>query len=162
LTEGLTASKMREIMQRATREWSPRVPDPLPAETRRRRRLYSLSYALQQMHFPDNHESLRRARERLAFDELFLLQLGVQRQRREWLTHAALPLVADESTFERFLNALPFALTDAQRRVIEEIRADMAQSWPMNRLLQGDVGSGKTAVAAAAMVLPPRPAHSRP
>ena len=153
LTEGLTASKMREVMQRAVREWAPRVPDPLPAEMRQRLHLYSLPYALQQMHFPDSHEALRRARQRLAFDELFLLQLGVQRQRRDWLEHAALPLAARPERYETFLAALPFRLTAAQERVIDEIRNDLAQSRPMNRLLQGDVGSGKTAVAAAAMVI---------
>jgi ATP-dependent DNA helicase RecG len=105
------------------------------------------------MHFPDSHESLRQARQRLAFDELFLLQLGVQRQRRDWLAHKALPLETAPERFEAFLAELPFALTDAQQRVIGEIRADVAQGRPMNRLLQGDVGSGKTAVAAAAMVI---------
>ncbi len=153
LTEGLTASKMREVMQRTVRDWSPRLPDPLPVELRQRRRLYSLPYAIQQMHFPESHEAMRRARQRLAFDELFLLQLGVQRQRREWLQHTALPLAADADRFDAFLAALPFSPTAAQRRVIEEIRADLAQTRPMNRLLQGDVGSGKTAVAAAAMIV---------
>ncbi len=152
LTEGLTASKMRELMQRTVREWAERVPDPLPIETRRRLHLYSLAYALQQMHFPESHEALRQARRRLAFDELFLLQLGVQRQRREWLQYTALPLVAPPERYETFLAALPFSLTAAQQRVVDEIRADMTQSRPMNRLLQGDVGSGKTIVAAAAMV----------
>ena len=153
LTEGLTASKMREVMQRAVRDWSPRMPDPLPVETRKRRGLYSLAYAIQQMHFPDSHQALRQARQRLAFDELFLLQLGVQRQRRDWLQHTARPVTAPPEHYDAFLAALPFGLTGAQQRVIEEIRADMAQTRPMNRLLQGDVGSGKTAVAAAAMVV---------
>jgi len=153
LTEGLTASKMRDVMQRAVKEWARRVPDLLPTETRKRRRLYSLGYALEQMHFPDSQESLRQARKRLAFDELFLLQLGVQRQRREWLAHSALALVAGDEPYQAFLQALPFALTSAQQRVIDQIRADMTQGRPMNRLLQGDVGSGKTAVAAAAMVI---------
>ena len=153
LTEGLTASKMREIMQRVVKEWAPRVPDLLPVETRKRRRLYSLAYAIQQMHFPDSQEAMRQARKRLAFDELFLLQLGVQQQRRDWLAHGALPLSGDGAVLDTFLEALPFALTGAQQRVITQIRGDMAQSRPMNRLLQGDVGSGKTAVAAAAMVV---------
>lgn len=152
LTEGLAASKMREVMQRAVREWAPRLADPLPAALRRRRDLYSLAYAIQQMHFPESHESMRRARERLAFDELFLLQLGVQRQRRDWLAHTALPLAAD-GRYDAFRAALPFRLTSAQERVIEELVADMGRARPMNRLLQGDVGSGKTVVAAAAMVI---------
>lgn len=153
LTEGLTASKMREVMQRTVKEWARRVPDLLPPDTRKRRRLYSLGYALEQMHFPDSREALREARRRLAFDELFLLQLGMQRQRREWLAHAAVPLSTDEARYLAFLEALPFDLTAAQQRVIAEMRTDMAQNRPMNRLLQGDVGSGKTAVAAAAMVV---------
>ncbi len=111
LTEGLTASKMREVMQRAVRDWSPRVPDPLPVETRKRRGLYSLAYAIQQMHFPDSHQALRQARQRLAFDELFLLQLGVQRQRRDWLQHTARPLTAPPERFDAFQAALPFGLT---------------------------------------------------
>lgn len=153
LTEGLTASKMREIMQRAVKDWSPRVPDPLPPETRKRRRLYSIAYALQQMHFPDSHEAMRLGRQRLAFDELLLLQLGVQRQRRDWLSHPGTALQADAGQLETYYRALPFDLTGAQRRVIDEILADLAQDRPMNRLLQGDVGSGKTAVAAAAMFI---------
>lgn len=153
LTEGLNAGKMREIMQRTVREWASRVPDPLPAEIRQRRRLLSLPGAIQQMHFPESQEALRRARQRLAYDELLLLQLGVQRQRREWLAHPGMPLTIEQEQFEAFLSALPFQLTSAQQRVIDEIRADLARERPMNRLLQGDVGSGKTMVAAAAMVI---------
>jgi ATP-dependent DNA helicase RecG len=153
LTEGLAASKMREIMQRVVKEWSVRVPDPLPTEVRKRRRLFSLPQALQQMHFPDSQEALRRARMRLAYDELLLLQLGMQRQRREWQRHSGEPLTVDQEQFDVFMNALPFQLTAAQRRVIAEIRAELARPTPMNRLLQGDVGSGKTIVAAAAMVI---------
>lgn len=152
LTEGLTAAKMRELMQRVVKEWSTRLPDPLPVEIRKHRRFYSLSRAIQQMHFPDSHESMRHARQRLAYDELFLLQLGMQRQRREWQAHSGMPLLVEPEQFDVFMNALPFSLTSAQQRVINEIRADLALSRPMNRLLQGDVGSGKTIVAAAAMV----------
>ena len=152
LTEGLTAAKMRELMQRAVKEWSTRVPDPLPVDIRKGRRLYSLPHAIQQMHFPDSHESMRRARQRLAYDELFLLQLGVQRQRQDWQSHNGAPLTIEQEQFAVFLNALPFQLTGAQQRVIDEIRADVGRNRPMNRLLQGDVGSGKTIVAAAAMV----------
>ena len=153
LTDGLAATKMRELMQRAVKEWAPRVPDPLPLEIRKRRRLYSLPQAIQQMHFPDSHESMSRARRRLAYDELFLLQLGVQRQRRDWQDHSGAPLTIDGEQFQVFMDSLPFQLTGAQQRVVDEIRADMDLARPMNRLLQGDVGSGKTIVAAAAMVI---------
>lgn len=153
LTKGLQAYKMREIMQRAVTEWADRVPDPLPRELRQRRNLLPLSAALQQLHFPDSQQSLRRARERLAFDELFLLQLGIQGQRRQWTQHPATPLVVADEALDAYYERLPFELTGAQQRVIGELRADMAGDQPMNRLLQGDVGSGKTAVAAAAMVI---------
>ena len=156
LTEGLNAGKLREIMQRAVKEWAPRVPDPLPVEIRKRRRLLSLPGAIQQMHFPDDQEAIRRARQRLAYDELLLLQLGVQRQRRDWLDHPGMSLEIDQEQLDAFLEALPFQLTGAQLRVIDEIRADMGRDRPMNRLLQGDVGSGKTMVAAAAMVIAAR------
>ena len=152
LTEGLNAGKMRELMQRAVKEWAGRVPDPLPDEIRKRRNLYSLGRAVQQLHFPDSQDAIRRARQRLAYDELFLLQLGVQRQRRDWQAHTGASLTVAAEQFAAYLDALPFQLTGAQQRVIEEIRADLAADRPMNRLLQGDVGSGKTVVAAAAMV----------
>jgi len=153
LTEGLTSAKMREVMQRAVKEWAPRVPDPLPLEIRKQRRLCSLPQAIQQLHFPDSQESMRQARRRLAYDELFLLQLGMQRQRRDWQDHSGMSLVIGDERFQAFMDSLPFQLTGAQQRVIDELRADMAQDRPMNRLLQGDVGSGKTIVAAAAMVI---------
>ncbi len=153
LTEGLTASKMREVMQRAVRDWSPRVPDPLPTAIRQRQRLYTLPQAISQTHFPDSQQTLHHARRRLVFDELFLLQLGMQGFRRHWQTQPGYPLTIDESALAAFQASLPFSLTGAQLRVIGEIAADLQRETPMNRLLQGDVGSGKTAVAAAAMLL---------
>jgi ATP-dependent DNA helicase RecG len=153
LTKGLQAYKMREIMQQVVTEWATRVPDPLPRELRERRNLMPLGVALQQLHFPDSQQALRRARERLAFDELFLLQVGIQGQRQQWTQHAAVPLATSDEGLGAYYERLPFELTGAQQRVIGEVRADLGREQPMNRLLQGDVGSGKTAVAAAAMVI---------
>ncbi|MDX1614164.1 MAG: ATP-dependent DNA helicase RecG [Candidatus Promineifilaceae bacterium] len=153
LTKGLTAHKMREIMKRAVNEWAPRVPEPLPAGVIERQRLYGLPVAVQQAHFPDSQEALHRARKRLIFDELFLLQLGMLGSRREWQSEPGVPIPRDADRLAAFTNSLPYELTGAQKRVIGEIAADMARPVPMNRLLQGDVGSGKTVVAAAAMVL---------
>lgn len=153
LTQGLTSYKLRDIMKAAVAEWSRRVPDPLPEPVRRRRDLFNLSQALQQIHFPDSQEALGRARQRLVFDELFLLQMGMMRQRRDWQAQPGMPLVMDEERLAQFIDTLPFALTGAQQRVIDEMAADMADGVPMNRLLQGDVGSGKTVVAAAAMLI---------
>ncbi len=152
LTKGLSSSRIRQIMRDAVEEWSPRMPDPLPESIRIRRELLALPEALQQVHFPDSQNSLRQARQRLMFDELLLLQLGMLTQRREWRENPALPLPAGPDLLPRFMAALPYQLTGAQQRVIGEIIADIGRDLPMTRLLQGDVGSGKTVVAAAAMV----------
>ncbi len=151
LTEGLGARKMREIMKNAVAYWSLRVPDPLPETICHRQKLQGLPRALQQIHFPDSQEALHDARRRLTFDELFLLQLGMQNQRREWQSKTALPVEIAPGHLIQFRNALPYSLTSAQQRVTGEIIADIQKDVPMNRLLQGDVGSGKTVVAASAM-----------
>lgn len=151
LTEGLNARKMREIMKRTVSYWAARVPDPLPQSLSQRRELQDLPHALQQIHFPDSQESLREAHRRLSFDELFLLQLGMQKQRQEWQARSAVPVDVTPGHLVQFRNSLPYSLTEAQRRVIDEIIGDISRDVPMNRLLQGDVGSGKTVVAAAAM-----------
>ena len=153
LTEGLKAHKMRQLMGQAVPYWAARVPDPLPEPVRRRQKLYSLPQAIHLTHQPESQETLQVARQRLIFDELFLLQLGMQRQKREWQGEPGIPLQADPAHLIRFRNALAFDLTGAQTRVIDEIVADMARAVPMNRLLQGDVGAGKTVIAAAAIVM---------
>jgi ATP-dependent DNA helicase RecG len=152
LTQGLTAQKMREIMKRAIGGWALHAPDPLPDSIRKRLGYFKLPKALRQIHFPDSQENAHRARQRIAFDEMFLLQLGLLGLRRDWQTAPGLPIPLDSRAFEHFFEGLPFGLTKAQQRVIAEIASDMREGVPMNRLLQGDVGSGKTVVAAAAMV----------
>lgn len=152
LTEGLTATWLRRQMWRIVEMWAPRVTDPLPAEIRERQQLYDLSTALAQIHFPDNQASLRQAQRRLAFDEFLLIQLGVLRQRRQWDQQPGRPLSVDQALLKRFLDGLPFQLTRAQQRALDEILQDIQQARPMSRLLQGDVGSGKTVVAAAALL----------
>ncbi|HID56172.1 TPA: ATP-dependent DNA helicase RecG, partial [Candidatus Poribacteria bacterium] len=99
------------------------------------------------------HEHLRWARRRLIFDELFLIQLGLALRKRRVESSEGISFKVDGPLLTRFLESLPFKLTSAQRRVIEEIRSDMSKPHPMNRLIQGDVGSGKTVVAAAALVI---------
>lgn len=153
LTKGLFAAKMREIMRTAVVEWAERVPDPLPEPVRQRQKFYPLGHAIQQAHFPDSQEALHKARRRLSFDELFILQLGMQGQRHEWQSQPGIPLSVEPGHLIQFRHSLPFTLTGAQQRVIDEIQADMAKSRPMNRLLQGDVGAGKTVVAAAALFI---------
>jgi ATP-dependent DNA helicase RecG len=151
LTEGLGSGKMREIMKTAVSYWAARVPDPLPQNISQGQRLYALPRALQEIHFPESQETLHDARRRLTFDELFLLQLGLQNQRRQWRSQSGIPISVSPGHVIQFRNALPFSFTGAQQRVIDEITADITLDVPMNRLLQGDVGSGKTVVAAAAI-----------
>lgn len=152
LTSGLNGNKMRDMMQKVVEKWADRLPDPLPEAIRMRQTLYPLAAAIQQLHFPDSQESLHQARRRIIFDELFLLQLGMQGKRQEWQDVPGIPIPPAPHTLQQFYETLPFSLTAAQERVIEEITGDMARPTPMNRLLQGDVGAGKTLVAAAAML----------
>lgn len=154
LTAGLTAKWLRTLMKRTVDYWTQRLPDHLPDETRERLNLLPLAEATRQIHFPNTWESLDAGRRRLAFDELLLIQLGVLKQRQEWQAQrfAGRPVAADPEVMARFTAALPFELTGAQRRALDEILADLGREAPMSRLLQGDVGSGKTVVALAAMV----------
>jgi ATP-dependent DNA helicase RecG len=125
----------------------------LPALVRERHRLAPLGEAVASMHFPDDDAGLARARRRLAFDELFLIQLGVAQRKRAWRESSGAPeLALDADLRAAFEGALPFALTRAQLRVVEQIFDDVARPQPMGRLLQGDVGAGKTVVAALAML----------
>jgi ATP-dependent DNA helicase RecG len=153
LTKGLSSNRMRDIMRGVVNHWAARVADPLPTGLRERQKLIPLAEALQQHHFPDSQQALHEARRRLIFDELFLLQLGMQGFRQEWQSQSSVEIVLDTAVLNQFQQSLPYTLTAAQQRVIKEISDDMAIDIPMNRLLQGDVGSGKTVVAAAALLL---------
>ncbi len=153
LTQGLSSNRMRDIMRGVVDHWAARVPDPLPIGVRQRQKLESLPEALQQHHFPDSQHALHEARRRLIFDELFLLQLGMQNFRREWQSQPGVAIGVDTAVLNQFQESLPYTLTAAQQRIIQEIADDLAKNIPMNRLLQGDVGAGKTVVAAAALVL---------
>jgi ATP-dependent DNA helicase RecG len=153
LTEGLTQKRLRGIMRQALDEFAHLLIDPLPRVIREQYALPDLATALQQFHFPDKAEDLLAARRRLAFEELFYVQLGVLQRRRDLHSRSAPVISADDALLDQFRAALPFTLTGAQERVLGEVVADLARSIPMTRLVQGDVGSGKTAVAAAAMWL---------
>ncbi|NOZ50894.1 MAG: ATP-dependent DNA helicase RecG [Chloroflexi bacterium] len=151
LTEGLSARVLRKHIRAVVETWAPRLPDPLPPEMRQRLGYPPLGDALRQVHFPDTAASLEQARKRLAFDELLIIQLGVLSQHRAWQQLPAQPLLLDDGALDDFLHILPFQLTAAQQRVLADIRRDIRRPYPMTRLLQGDVGSGKTVIAAAAM-----------
>ena len=153
LTAGLSARRLRRLMKRTVDYWSKRLPDHLPASVRQEAGLMDLETAIAQIHFPDDKDMLERARYRLAFDELFVLQIGLLRQRHLWRSAPGKPLLVNNATLRNFIHSLPFKLTRAQQRALRQIVADLRSNRPMNRLLQGDVGSGKTVVAAAAMAL---------
>lgn len=151
LTKGLAARTMRRLVRQTLDEWAAKVPDYLPDSVMSRIELADLSWALEQVHYPESHEALDEARTRLAFDDLFIFQVAMMRQRHAWQSAPGQPIPATDEFVEPFKDSLPFDLTTAQRRALREILDDMAKDAPMNRLLQGDVGSGKTAVAAVAM-----------
>ncbi|MCS6774541.1 MAG: ATP-dependent DNA helicase RecG [Anaerolineae bacterium] len=153
LTEGLQPLLLRRVMRRIVDYWPARVPEHLPDWVRRQAGLVPIAEALREIHFPRSMRSQEAARRRLAFDELFSLQLAVLRQRELWRSEPALPLVPPEGMLERLIEALPFKLTGAQQRAIRAIAEDLKQPTAMHRLLQGDVGSGKTVVAALGMAL---------
>jgi ATP-dependent DNA helicase RecG len=150
LTEGISNRWLRRLMKRSLDYWGPRLADHLPEHLIKATKLVGLNAAIEQIHFPDNWSNLERARQRLAFDELFLIQLGVLMQRRAWRAEPGRALEFEPAAVERFVAELPYPLTGAQQRALADILADLRQAAPMNRLLQGDVGSGKTVVAAAA------------
>jgi ATP-dependent DNA helicase RecG len=153
LTEGLWPRVVRRLAKDALDNFADSVPDPVPPELKERLRLWPLPHALRQMHYPDSLEMAQMARRCLAFQELLIIQLGVLMRRRAWQESGrAYQLALPREALAGFLSCLPFALTQAQRRVMGEMAADIGREVPMSRLLQGDVGSGKTVVATAGLL----------
>lgn len=143
---GRLNSKAIEKVIKTALENSDRFEETLPAEIRLEYKLVSLDFAIRQIHFPQDRESLEKARDRLIFEELLALQLGLLKLKGRRKVRTKAVLKTDHT--DAFLKLLPFKPTGAQERAMRECCADMASGYPMNRLLQGDVGSGKTAVAA--------------
>ncbi|MBI2866096.1 MAG: ATP-dependent DNA helicase RecG, partial [Chloroflexi bacterium] len=153
LTQGLYPRQMRRLMKGVVDSCTPLLDDFLPPGLQNRGGFPGLEEALRQAHFPDSEEAAQRARRRLAFDELLLLQLGVMARRRRWQQDLGAPkLMLEDALLSPLLGSLPFSLTRAQQRALGEVLADLAQPRPMARLLQGEVGSGKTVVAVLALV----------
>lgn len=155
LTEGLSGRNLRRFTWQALQEWLSGVEELLPSDVLARSGGMPLQQAIQQAHFPDSPELWEKARNRLAFDELFTLQLAVlgrRKHRNQDVTGVAIE--TQHKVFEGFLASLPFKLTGAQDRCVQDILADLARGTPpMNRLLQGEVGSGKTVVALTALLM---------
>jgi ATP-dependent DNA helicase RecG len=152
VNKGIQARRMRTLIHRALTA-AGRILDPLPAELLARQGLPNLHDAVHEVHFPTDRPQLRAAMRRLVFHELFLIQTGLAaRKARLERSEVGARHAGDGSLLNPYLRGLPFGLTAAQERVIEEVLADMRSERPMRRLLQGDVGSGKTVVAVAALL----------
>lgn len=153
-TEGLSPRVLRTVIHQALAGYLDGVPELLPDGVRRRYGLMERREALRGLHFPTVWGEADEARRRLAFDELLVLQLGIL-QRRRALEQVKKGYHYDSRSglLDRFIGGLPFALTAAQRRVLADVQSDLQGPHPMHRLLQGDVGSGKTVVAAAALAV---------
>lgn len=160
-TEGLYQRRIRGIMHQVVQNAASKITSPIPPQVSERCNLMPLSEALWEVHFPQGGIDIERLNlktsrphQRLAFEEFFLLELGMALRRRGIAQEAGVTFqIADTPTADKLLDRLPFSLTAAQQRVAEEIKGDMAAPHPMNRLLQGDVGSGKTAVALIASLI---------
>ena len=150
LTQGLSQSDLRR-WQREACHLIPNLTDYLPSEIQKRNRVCSLSYAISNIHFPGDPQKVKEAKFRLIFDELFLLQLGLLKVKEGLKQNSKGIAFGNKFPVSDFTNSFPYELTNAQKKVLAEIEQDMETTAVMNRLVQGDVGSGKTAVAAAAI-----------
>src|SRR6202166_2822686 len=156
----LTSRWFRRIIHTALENLPPDLPDPVPAVVRRHLSLISPREALQKVHWPDQGESIEDllssrtpAHVRLIFEELFFVELGLELKRREQKAQTGIAFRLDDRARAAIKKILPFHPTSAQKRVLKEIASDMEKPFPMRRLLQGDVGSGKTIVAFEAAII---------
>lgn len=148
----LTVKAIRKFITLALNQYGSQIEDMLPLSLRNRYKLMAREDAVRTIHLPRDHSDLKQARRRFVYEEFLLFQLKMQALRkREREETAGMSQVFQSSDLVEFTNQLPFPLTNAQKRVVNEITADMKSPYRMNRLLQGDVGSGKTVVAAVAL-----------
>ena len=148
LTDGLTQNALRQAIHYALESLGSSIYEPMPKEIMQRYSLCSLAYALENIHFPKDAHSFGVAKRRLVFDELFTLRLGMSMLKQKGLTSTGCKM--KDLEISEYYDSLPFELTGCQKRAIDDCCRDMCRGFPMNRLVQGDVGSGKTAVAAGA------------
>lgn len=150
-TARLTQNAIRSVVRNALKLVEGKLQDPIPAQIRNKYYLSELNYCIQNIHFPNSSEDLKNARYRLVFEELLLLQLGLLSIKNTLENSGNGIVFLKTPEIEEFIRELPFELTSAQKRVFAEIEKDMESEKIMNRLVQGDVGSGKTIVAALAL-----------
>lgn len=154
LTEGLKQWQLRRVTDRVIADYAGLVEEALPEPVRQELALYPIRQAIEQVHFPESTATAEEARRRLVVQELLVLQLALAMRRHQHAQgQTALPLPLTGKIRDRILGRMPFELTEYQQQAFAEIAADMDRTVPMNRLLHGDVGSGKTAVALCAILL---------
>lgn len=155
-TKGVSSKWLRRQIHNIFEQYGNQLIEYLPPHIINEHKFPLLKEAIKDAHFPASLTEAARARERLSFDELLILQLAAEKRRQEWRSHrhtTPLKINGNKSAVDVLINSLPFRLTIAQITAVEQILADLSQQKPMNRLLQGDVGSGKTVVSAIAMYL---------
>lgn len=151
LTNGITQKQLRFLLSQVTKEMMA-LEEYLPSEIIDKHKFFSLPKALYYIHFPVNQQTAEAARKRLQFDEMFLIQLAIQQVKQELKRNSSLKIKFLEKQTRDFVQSLPFQLTNAQKKCSWEILQDLEKMSPMNRLLEGDVGSGKTVVVALAIL----------
>jgi ATP-dependent DNA helicase RecG len=159
-TEGITPKQLRTLMFNTINTYCSFIKDYIPEDILKRNNLKPLHWAIKEAHFPEEfsdvnalNKGLSPAHRRLAFDEFFLLELGLALIKKRETSERGISFQDKDILVNKFLQTLPFELTNAQKRVIEQIKSDMQRPLPMNRLLHGDVGCGKTVVALVAMLI---------
>lgn len=150
-TQGLTSKMINSNAVQALHLLDEEFPDPIPNQIRAKYNLCHLHYALTNVHIPSSADAIQIAKRRLVFEEFFILSLSLGAVKRKHISHTSYQCSPDTQTetLTQFNSSLPFTLTNAQQKAIDDVLKDMCNSSPMNRLIQGDVGSGKTMVAAA-------------
>ena len=151
-TKGLKSLDIRRSLSHITEDIN-KIKEILPTDIIESNKLVSLSHALKSIHFPGSQKDLNDAKKRLGFDELFMMILASELNKMSYLKNTAFDIKFDEVIARTFVSKLPFKLTNDQRKAVWRIYTDMAKDQPMNRLIEGDVGSGKTAVAAMAALM---------
>ena len=152
-TSGVSSKMLRNYVKRLLDTFDAEFIDYLPAETKRRNKLFNLKDALHKIHFPETIDEATQARNRFVFEEMLLTQLHLMRIKDKMSKNKAPKIKADIDLTKQFLSTLPFILTNSQKKAIWDVMKDLESGSPMNRLLEGDVGSGKTIVAVSVALL---------
>ena len=149
-TRGLTSKWLRWKISQLLKNYLPGIPEIVPNAILKRQNLMGIQDTIKELHFPNSLGKVKLAQKRIAFEEMFLIQLNALHARKDWEESKAVSIKFDERLIKKFVGSLSFKLTDAQRKSSFQILKNLENNFPMNRLLEGDVGSGKTVVAAIA------------